>query len=423
MDVEIKNKELNNEEYDKEWKEKLSMLLEYKDSSEKSKNYFEKNGRIPKSAVIIKDGKKINIGRWLCSVYDILMSKYRGMTIEEIEENPNISKIDKSRMILLLKSGVKYRKEITREKTTDNNMIEKINEYKKFMELSEEERKRSPKRKNMKTWRDNRIAWLKKIEERKTEKSPEELQEEKELKERLAEVGIVYIKLKTNEEKFQERMKEYNEYRKLTEEEKKKYKNRKSIELWKKNLQFGFMRKYQGMSKEEVENDPNIPPKDKKRMVQLLDAGVEYLNTKEEYTDNIWQENFDMFIKYINSSEEILEKFKKTGTIPIGTKMEAEGKCVEVGNWLSNQKYQFMVKYQDMTIEEIENDESIPESDKKRMIKLLNAGVTYKKLRVTGQKIGQATFDSKVIDCDAAEKVFERLENQLVQKNFTSIEE
>lgn len=176
---------------------------------------------------------------------------------------------------------------------------------------------------------------------------------------------------------------------------------------WHSQLKTGLLRRYEGMSREEIEKDPNIPERDRKRMIYLMDRGL----VKD--LDKIWQDRFELLVEYINSSEEIKKHFEEHGSIDRNAVIEKGNKKVEIGKWLDPQKDKLMKKYQGMSIEEIEESKDIPERDKYRMCKLLGIGVRYQTLRITGQKIGQATFGTEVDKCILAEKTIKDLENKM----------
>ena len=119
----------------------------------------------------------------------------------------------------------------------------------------------------------------------------------------------------------------------------------------------------------------------------------------------LWDEKFYLLKEYINSSEEIKENFTKNGRIKPKTIIEKNNVKICISLWLNNQKKNLMKKYQNMTIEQIENSGIISEYDKYKMKKLLELGVTYPKLRA--QQIGKASMDAKIEDCDNASKIFE----------------
>ena len=133
-----------------------------------------------------------------------------------------------------------------------------------------------------------------------------------------------------------------------------------------------LMKKYQGKTLDEIREDENIPGKDKKRMIALLELGVSYTTLSKK-----WQENFNILKEYINSSEEVREYFERTGGIKHSTKIKVDGEEVNIGSWLNIQRQILMKKYQGKEIDEIREDENIPEEDKKKMIALLELGVSY----------------------------------------------
>ncbi|MCI9063658.1 MAG: DEAD/DEAH box helicase family protein [Clostridia bacterium] len=169
--------------------------------------------------------------------------------------------------------------------------------------------------------------------------------------------------------------------------------------------QKNFMKKYQGMTLEEIKSNKEIPEKDKEKMILLLELGVSYIQQRE--TQKIWRRNFKGFMQYVESSEEIKKKFEETGNIDSNTIIEIDGESINMDSWLANQKT-FMSLYRGMTIEEIKSDKTIPASDKERMIKLIKAGVKYRKEQeMTADEIFEETMEALDKYIESSEKIRE----------------
>ncbi|MCI9063657.1 MAG: hypothetical protein HFJ17_03545 [Clostridia bacterium] len=102
-----------------ELEEELELFREYINKSEERKEKFEKTGKINPNATLEKDEEIIDIGS-LCTKERNFMARYRGMTIEEIEQDKNIPVNHKIRMNMLLEFGFSY----PEEKTEKRNEIE-----------------------------------------------------------------------------------------------------------------------------------------------------------------------------------------------------------------------------------------------------------------------------------------------------------
>lgn len=146
----------------------------------------------------------------------------------------------------------------------------------------------------------------------------------------------------------------------------------------------------------------------KKINKKILELGYSYPknNIENIVTEKaLWDEKFYLLKEYINSSEEIRENFIKTGRIKQKIIIEKNNQKICISLWLNNQRKNLMKKYQNMTIEQIENSGTISEYDKYKMKKLLELGVTYPKFRA--QQIGKVSMDAKIEDCDNVSKIFE----------------
>ena len=88
------------------------------------------------------------------------------------------------------------------------------------------------------------------------------------------------------------------------------------------------------MTIDEIEKNIDIPERDKYRMIKLLNFGVKYIKTR----DDKWQEYYDIFVQYINSSEKIRNEFSKNCTIKNSTEVEQDGVIIKIGSWFKRQK-------------------------------------------------------------------------------------
>ena len=519
------------------WDEVFDLFIKYLNENPKDKEYFSKTGRIDRYISINKNGKKINLGVWLTTQKVYLMKKYHGMTIKQIEENENIPEEDKRKMKKLLDIGVSYTdiKEKSNEEQWDENYnllknyINKSKDRKEyfettgFLDISEISEEDENIYKLSKWLGTQKAVLLKKYKDL----SIEEIENDRQIPEvdkyrlkKLYEIGAFY----TGEdriEKWNEKFELLEKYINSSEEIKSNFQKRGKVDgfatiekggqtinigNWLLDQKADLMKKYYGMTIEQIEEGENIPQIDKERMKKLLTLGVTYTSIHEKSYEEEWYERFQALKKHIISSESVRKYFNKKGTVKENTIVEINGKRLDLAAWIRNQKYylikinggksienideieentnisisdknkikmfldlgvnlrlqektyrqiwdekfnlleefinssdkikkQFdkdglidreqiiknnfeeikigmwfftqrntlMKKYQGMTVEQIEKDKSIPEEDKYRMIKLLNLGLTYPK--ISGQNVGKVSFDSKVEECDNAQKI------------------
>lgn len=137
-----------------------------------------------------------------------------------------------------------------------------------------------------------------------------------------------------------------------------------------------LMRKHEGKTIEEIKQDRNISQLEKDKIIKLLELGVSYKKTNH---DREWEVKFNALEKYINSDKQIEKNFKEKGKIKKNTRIILNGKEVKIGKWLETQRLVLMKKYYGKTLKEIEEDKTIPEQDKIKMVKLLTLGVSYGK--------------------------------------------
>jgi len=145
---------------------------------------------------------------------------------------------------------------------------------------------------------------------------------------------------------------------------------------WAKEQRLSFMMKYKGMTLEEILESSEIPEEDKRRMNKLLSIGMTY--SEGQRSEN-WNDNLDICIIYINSSDKNRKYLEKNGRIPVRAEIKVHGKIFLVGKWVDNQRKKLMPKYYGMTVEQIRDDNTIPIEDKRKMLILLKLGVGYLK--------------------------------------------
>ena len=473
------------------WEESYKVLLEYINSSEEIEKAFIENGGIKFRQKIEKDGINIGIGKWLQHQKQTLMKKYNGMTIEQIENNKNISNEEKEKLIKLLKIGVTYPKtreeimlerkekaEINRknkELIKQNNSKEIKNKIKKkkepikkddnekweknykllikYINSSEDVKEHFLKTGNINLYagiEDNEKmvnigSWLhaqkQNLMKKYQGKTIEDIESNIDISEndkyrmkKLLQLGVSYPMIREtpyNNEwdknlellikyiNSSEEAKKYFEETGRVSEKVKVKKGDKSIYIgkWLNAQKKKILEKYKGITIEQIEEDKNIPQLDKYRLKKLLELGINDSSKNEAVLEALkifkyssWKEKYDLLSEYINSSDEIKEHFKRKGTIKIKAEINNNGKTCKIGKWLRDQRSIFMKKYSGMTIEQIQNNPEIHEYDKIKIIKLLELGVAYPK--ITGQQIGKASFDSKVEECDNADKIIENLKER-----------
>lgn len=148
------------------------------------------------------------------------------------------------------------------------------------------------------------------------------------------------------------------------------------------NHQKKMLNKYKGKTIEEIKDE-----EEKRRIIALLEFGISY--TDERTPEEIWDEQFALLKglkeakgSYYNLSEEQVrgeqEKLKKQGSISVRLKLQTkeDEKPLALGIWVNHQK-QMLNRYRGEKIEEIKNNESIDKEEKRRIIALLEFGISY----------------------------------------------
>ena len=252
----------------------------------------------------------------------------------------------------------------------------------------------------------------------------------------LLDLGVSYTEDKLPKEIWNEKfellkglLEAKGEYLGLTAEEIKKVQKQfkengfipKSLKLKKdgKNVLIGnwliiqrskILNRYRGKTPEEIEDDEVIDEEEKRRVLELLNLGVSYIEDKS--TEEMWNEKFELLKGLLEAEGEyfgltaekvkkVKKQFKEKGYILQSLKLKKEGKDEQIGMWLCRQR-EMLNKYRGRTQEEIEKDEGIDEEEKRRVIALLKLGVRATK-KVTSQSLGQAGFGSPVEECDKAQ--------------------
>lgn len=88
--------------------------------------------------------------------------------------------------------------------------------------------------------------------------------------------------------------------------------------------------------------------------------------------------------------------------------IKEDGKAVALGIWISTQK-KMLNKYRGKTVEEIKNDESINQEEKRRVVELLKLGIQSSREKITSQNIGQVTYTASALECDEASNLIGNL--------------
>ena len=428
------------------WDEKFKILEQYINSSEEIKQRFYRKNSVNK-IIETEDGQIINLDMWILTQKNYTMKKYQNMSLEEIMQDENIPKEDKHRMKKLLQLGVKYSKEL---KTWEEWFIlleEYINSSNKIKEKFERTGNISEAILIIKDGKNINLGhWLKRqrqslmrqyqsmtVEQiKKDENIPIE---DKEKMIKLLELGVSYSQYEGNtydgqwKQMFQLLEKYINSSAEIKKNFEKKGRLDKfitveekgkiiSIGTWLENQKYFFIKKNQGKSInsiEEVEKSNNFSDKEKEKIIKLLKLGMN-LRVKEKSNDQIWEENYEALKNYINSDEEVKQKIKDSGDIKSNLVIKVHGETFNIGSWLQNQKQKLLKKYDGMSIEQIEHDEKIPETDKYKMKKILELGVSYPKIR--GQQIGKATYDVNVENCDQTEITINNLKKGKNKENM-----
>ena len=440
------------------WDKKYELLKQYINSSKEIKSNFIEYGAIENSAQIEFENKVIAIGRWLNAQKEVLMKKYKNMTIQEIQNDDNIPQIDKYKMEKLLSLGVTYKK--NRQETRKIN-IQKANEdwkikfelLEEYINSSEDIKtefmvkghihhetviERDGKRISLGTWVDTQKQTVMKkyqnktISEIKNDDNIPKFDKYKMIK--LLELGVSYPK--DVKEMYEDKKADYidiwdknfeslKKYLDSCDTIKKEFMKTGKLKLTGNKLQDddierinrwivcqkqSIMKEFSGKTIEEIESDENIHPVHKYKMKRLLEIGIKYPR------DNIdWDKNFELLKEFINSSDQAKIDIQEKGMIDYKSIIRKDGREIKIGTWLMNQRSSLMKKYNGKTIKEIMADKTIPDNDKKRMKKLLKLGISYPKIH--SQKIGKATYDAKVEDCDDAEFKLKRLKQEKIKIN------
>ena len=386
---------------------------------------FKEKGFIPDRLKLQIEGEeKPNlIGRWLARQRQLL-NEYR-----EIPEK--INKEEERRIKELLELGVSYTGEKTPEEIWNENLelLKKLLETKgEYLGLSEEKVKKVQKQfeekgfipENLKLqiegegkpkligrWLDVQRQLLNKYRETPEKTNKEEERRVKEL----LELGVSYTKTleeiwNENLELLKKLLEAKGEYLGLSEERVKKVQkqfkekgyisqsiklqiegeeNPNSIGRW-LSTQRQLLNKYRGKTPKEIEKDKGINEEEKRRVLKLLELGVSY--TEEKAPEEIWNKNLKLLKELLKAEGEYLglsvkklkkvqKQFKEKGSIPPSVKLQIEGeeKPKKIGIWLNNQR-QLLNKYRGKTPKEIKKDKGINKEEKRRVLKLLELGVS-----------------------------------------------
>lgn len=383
-----------------DWDEKYNKLVEYLNSSEEIKEYFNNTGRIKGNGLIEINGENVDLKMWLNTQKQTLMKEYEGMTIDEIKNSKFINPKEKSRILKLLEIGVACAKK--QEKWDDvfdllNKYLDENPEQKDyFLKTGKIYRfatiNKGSKKINLGIWFNSQRVYLMKKYQSMTieqiEKDENIPVEDKIKMKKLLSLGVAYldVKEKSNDEQWDENYNLLKEYINKSEQSKEHFKltgfldrkliddkNVEKLNKWVATQKTKLLKKYININIEEIENNQQIPEIDKYRLKKLYEIGA--FNTIKDRMD--WEEKFNVLVEYINSSSEIKSDFERRGKIDGNTTIQKDGKTINIGSWLITQKTEIMKKYYGMTVEQIEQAEQIPQIEKDRMKKLLSIGVSY----------------------------------------------
>ena len=156
-------------------------------------------------------------------------------------------------------------------------------------------------------------------------------------------------------------------------------------------------------------------------MIKLVEFGIGCTKERIKTPEKAWDEQFELLKglkeaegSYYDLSEEQVrkeqEKIMKKGSITsrLKLKIKEDEEPVPLGVWANNQK-KMLNKYRGKTIEEIREDGTIDEEEKRRVIKLLEFGIQPANKKITSQNIGKATYTASALQCDDVSNVIKEL--------------
>ena len=299
----------------------------------KVQKQFKEKGSIKHSLILKREGQTepILIGSWLKNQRKVL-NKYRRKTLEDIEKDNGIDKEEKRRVLELIKLGVSF--------TEDKNPEEIWNE---------------------------KMEMLKGLKVAKGE----------------------YLRLTAEEVKnIQKQFKEQGTIKKSLGLKKEGHSEPIAIGYWLAD-QRQMLKKYRGKTKEEIKKEEGINEEEKRRVLELLDLGVSFIENNANNPEEIWNEKLEFLKglldakgKYFGLTEKEVKKlqkqFKEKGSIKHSLILKREGHSepILIGVWLNTQR-NMLNKYRGKTKEEIKKDEGINEEEKRRVLELLDLGVSF----------------------------------------------
>ena len=320
------------------WNEKLELLKgllsaegEYlglsKEKVKKIQEQFREQGYIPQRLQLkIGQSDTENIGGWLNQQRNKLLNKFRGKTQEAIKADKEIDDEEKRRVLELLELGVSCTEK--REDKTPEDIWDENLELLKGLLKAEGEYLGLTKEK------------VKKVQEQFKEK------------------GYIPYILNLKVGKFE-----------------------KNIGQWLTD-QRTVLKKYGGKTRREIEEDKEIDGEEKRRVLELLELGVGC-----KTIEDIWDENLELLKGLLKAEGEYLgltkekvkkvkEQFEEKGSIMHSVKINVNGQEKKIGEWLHRQRVKLLNKFRGKTQEAIKADKEIDDEEKRRVLELLELGVS-----------------------------------------------
>ena len=329
----------------------------------KVQKQFKEQGSILQRLKLKIEGQSesIPIGTWLTHQRQIL-NNHRGKTQEEIEKDEEINEEEKRRVLELLELGVSFTEDKTPEEIWNEHLeLLKglLNAHGTYYELSE-------------------------VKVNKLQKQ-------------FINQGYIPVGTKIDG---------------------------KSIGGW-LNDNRKILNKYRMKTQDELKLDNRIDVEEKRRVLELLELGTSYTNSRQAtQPEEIWNINLELLKGLLEANEEYLgltikevenakKIFKKNGYVPQDLKIKGQFK--NIGKWLDTQR-QILKKYRGKTQEEIENDESIDKEEKRRVLELLELGVSFPKEKKNNLKQAKQARDDAKSKNTKAKKLEKHVSQQLKKR-------
>ena len=160
------------------------------------------------------------------------------------------------------------------------------------------------------------------------------------------------------------------------------------------------LKKYGGKTRREIEEDKEIDGEEKRRVLELLELGVGC-----KTIEDIWDENLELLKGLLKAEGEYLgltkekvkkvkEQFEEKGSIMHSVKINVNGQEKKIGEWLHRQRVKLLNKFRGKTQEAIKADKEIDDEEKRRVLELLELGVSFTQKSRTAKEIAEASISS-----------------------------